>query len=263
MTWLPGLKSMRWTDTHAHLAEDAFKDDINEVIQRAKDHNVKKIVLIGCEIDGAKKALALAQTNDMFEVAIGFHPGDVLSHHDYDLMFAMMKDEKVKLIGEIGLDFYWDKEPAHHLLQEELFIKQIEWANQLNKPISIHTRDASKRTFELLSEHPVNRKGIMHCFSGSLEMAKEYIKMGYYISLAGPVTFKNAHVPKDVAKYIDINYLLIETDSPYLTPHPYRGKRNESFYVVETAKVIAEIRNISLEDLSVILEKNYQRLIKE
>lgn len=252
---------MRWTDTHAHLAEDEFKEDREEVIQRALDNNVQKIVLIGCEIAGAKKALELAYTSDMFDVAIGFHPGDVSSPKDYDQMFELMKDDKVKIIGEIGLDFYWDKDPENHKLQEELFIKQIEWANQLNKPISIHTRDASKRTYEILNGHPVNRKGIMHCFSGSLEMAREFIKLGFYISLAGPVTFKNAHVPKDVAKYIDINYLLIETDSPYLTPHPYRGKRNESFYVVEVAKVVAELRNMSLDDLSVILENNYRRLV--
>ena len=256
-----GQKFMRWIDTHAHLAEDEFKDDINEVIQRAKDNQVEKIVLIGCELDGAEKALKLAHENDMFDVAIGFHPGDVLSPKDYDRMFELMQDEKVKIIGEIGLDFYWDKDPETHRLQEDLFIKQIEWANQLNKPISIHTRDASKRTYEILKAHPVNRKGIMHCFSGSLEMAREFIKLGYYISLACPVTFKNAHTPKEVAKYIDINYLLIETDSPYLPPHPYRGKRNESFYVVEVAKTIAELRNMSLDDLSVILEDNYRRLV--
>jgi TatD DNase family protein len=253
---------MRWTDTHAHLAEDEFKDDIQEVIHRAGENHVERIVLIGCEVRGALKALKLAHTNNLFDVAIGFHPGDVLHHHNYDQMFELMKDDKVKIIGEIGLDFYWDKNPEHHKLQEELFIKQIEWANQLNKPICVHMRDASKRTLELLKEYPANRKGIMHCFSGSLEIAREFIKLGYYISLAGPVTFKNAHVPKEVAKYIDINYLLIETDSPYLTPHPYRGKRNESYYVVEVAKEIAELRNITLEDLSGILENNYQRLIE-
>lgn len=252
---------MRWIDTHAHLAEDEFKDDIEDVIQRAQENHVHKIVLIGCEIEGAEKALQLAYSNEMFDVAIGFHPGDISSPKDYDKMFELMKEDKVKLVGEIGLDFYWDKDPESHKLQEELFIKQIEWANLLNKPISIHTRDASKRTYEILKAHPVNRKGIMHCFSGSLEMAREFIKLGYYISLAGPVTFKNAHVPKDVAKYIDINYLLIETDSPYLTPHPYRGKRNESFYVVEVAKTIAELRNMSLEELSIILENNYKRLV--
>ena len=173
-----------------------------------------------------------------------------------------MKDPKVKLIGEIGLDFYWDKDPEHHKQQEELFIKQINWANQLNKPISIHMRDASKKTYDLLKTHLVKRGGVMHCYSGSVEMAREFIKLGYYISLAGPVTFKNAHIPKDVAREIPLEWLLIETDSPYLAPHPLRGKRNESSYVVETAKVIAEIRGIPLEDLESSLETNYKRLIE-
>ena len=251
-----------WIDTHAHLADSEFDEDRNEVIQRAKDAGIGKIVLIGCDVEGAQRALKLAYTDDMFDVAIGFHPEGVLEDRDEASMFELMKDPKVKLIGEIGLDFYWDKDPEHHKLQEALFIKQIDWANQLNKPISIHMRDASKKSFDILKTHPVQRGGVMHCYSGSVEMAREFIKLGYYISLAGPVTFKNAHIPKDVAREIPLEWLLIETDSPYLAPHPLRGKRNESSYVVETAKVIAEIRGIPLEDLESSLETNYKRLIE-
>lgn len=250
-----------WIDTHAHLADSEFDEDRKEVIQRAKDAGIGKIVLIGCDVEGAKRALKLAYTDDMFDVAIGFHPEGVLEERDEASMFELMKDPMVKLIGEIGLDFYWDKDPEHHKLQETLFIKQIDWANQLNKPISIHMRDASKKTYDLLKTHPVQRGGVMHCYSGSVEMAREYIKLGFYISLAGPVTFKNAHVPKDVAREIPLEWLLIETDSPYLAPHPLRGKRNESSYVVETAKVIAELRGMPLEDLESSLEANYKRLI--
>jgi TatD DNase family protein len=250
-----------WIDTHAHLADSEFDADRNEVIQRAKEAGIKKIVLIGCDVEGAKRALKLAHTDALFDVAIGFHPEGVLEDRDELVMFELMKDPKVKLIGEIGLDFYWDKDPEHHALQERLFIQQIEWANQLNKPISIHMRDAPKRTFDLLKAYPVKRGGVMHCYSGSVEMAREYIKLGFYISLAGPVTFKNAHIPKDVAKEIPLECLLIETDSPYLAPHPYRGKRNESAYVVETARVIADLRGISLESLEEHLSLNYQRLI--
>lgn len=249
-----------WIDTHAHLADSEFDEDRKEVIQRAKDAGIGKIVLIGCDVEGAKRALKLAYTDDMFDVAIGFHPEGVLEERDEASMFELMKDPKVKLIGEIGLDFYWDKDPEHHKLQETLFIKQIDWANQLNKPISIHMRDASKKSFDILKTHPVQRGGVMHCYSGSVEMAREYIKLGFYISLAGPVTFKNAHVPKDVAREIPLEWLLIETDSPYLAPHPLRGKRNESSYVVETAKVIAELRGMLLEDLESSLEANYNRL---
>ena len=251
-----------WIDTHAHLADSEFNEDRNEVIQRAKTAGLGKIVLIGCDVEGAKRTLKLAYTDDMFDVAIGFHPEGVLEDRDEASMFELMKDPKVKLIGEIGLDFYWDKDPEHHKLQEALFIKQIDWANQLNKPISIHMRDASKKSFDILKTHPVQRGGVMHCYSGSVEMAREFIKLGYYISLAGPVTFKNAHIPKDVAREIPLEWLLIETDSPYLAPHPLRGKRNESSYVVETAKVIAEIRGIPLEDLESSLEANYNRLIR-
>ena len=213
-------------------------------------------------MEGAKRALKLAYTDDMFDVAIGFHPEGVLEERDESSMFELMKDPKVKLIGEIGLDFYWDKDPEHHKLQETLFIKQIDWANQLNKPISIHMRDASKKSYDILKMHPVQRGGVMHCYSGSVEMAREYIKLGFYISLAGPVTFKNAHIPKDVAREIPLEWLLIETDSPYLAPHPLRGKRNESSYVVETAKVIAELRGMPLEDLESSLEANYKQLIQ-
>ena len=251
-----------WIDTHAHLADSEFNEDRNEVIQRAKTAGLGKIVLIGCDVEGAKRTLKLAYTDDMFDVAIGFHPEGVLEDRDEASMFELMKDPKVKLIGEIGLDFYWDKDPEHHKLQEALFIKQIDWANQLNKPISIHMRDASKKSFDILKTHPVQRGGVMHCYSGSVEMAREFIKLGFYISLAGPVTFKNAHIPKDVAREIPLEWLLIETDSPYLAPHPLRGKRNESSYVVETAKVIAEIRGIPLEDLESSLETNYKRLIE-
>ena len=251
-----------WIDTHAHLADSEFDEDRNEVIQRAKTAGLEKIVLIGCDVEGAKRTLKLAYTDDMFDVAIGFHPEGVLEDRDEASMFELMRDPKVKLIGEIGLDFYWDKDPEHHKQQEELFIKQINWANQLNKPISIHMRDASKRTYDILKTHPVKRGGVMHCYSGSVEMAREFIKLGFYISLAGPVTFKNAHIPKDVAREIPLEWLLIETDSPYLAPHPLRGKRNESSYVVETAKVIAEIRGIPLEDLESSLETNYKRLIE-
>lgn len=250
-----------WIDTHAHLADSEFDEDRKEVIQRAKDAGIGKIVLIGCDVEGAKRALKLAYTDDMFDVAIGFHPEGVLEERDEASMFELMKDPKVKLIGEIGLDFYWDKDPEHHKLQETLFIKQIDWANQLNKPISIHMRDASKKSFDILKTHPVQRGGVMHCYSGSVEMAREFIKLGFYISLAGPVTFKNAHIPKDVAREIPLEWLLIETDSPYLAPHPLRGKRNESSYVVETAKVIAELRGMPLEDLESSLEANYQRLV--
>jgi TatD DNase family protein len=255
---------MSWIDTHAHLAEDDFDQDIQEVIQRAKAADVSRIILIGCQIEGAKRALALASTDPIFKVAVGFHPEDVLSltESDWAEMETMMRDPLVIAIGEIGLDFYWDKDPKHHQIQEDVFIRQIDLANSLNKPILIHSRDSIQKTHDLLKSHPVNRKGIMHCYSSSLEMAKEFIKLGYFISLAGPVTFKNAHVPVEVATGIDLDHLMIETDSPYLTPHPYRGKRNESAYVKVTGEKVAELRGITPEALQAKLSENYSKLFE-
>lgn len=250
---------MSWSDTHAHLAESDFEKDIQEVIDRAKANDVKRIILIGCQIEGAKRALTLAKKDPIFKVAVGFHPEDVLNliQTEWDEMEIMMRDPLTIAIGEIGLDFYWDKDPLHHHIQEAVFIRQIELANALNKPILVHSRDCIQKTYDLLKAHPVTQKGIMHCFSSSLEMAKEFSKLGYMISLAGPVTFKNAHVPVEVAKGIDLDHLLIETDSPYLTPHPFRGHRNESAYVKHTGEKIAELRGMTSTELQEALERNY------
>jgi TatD DNase family protein len=256
---------MSYTDTHAHLAEKEFEIDIDEVIQRAKEADIKRIILIGCQIEGAKRALALAKRDPIFKVAVGFHPEDVLNltDKDWEEMESLMRDPLVIAIGEIGLDFYWDKDPLHHEIQEKVFIRQIELANTLNKPILIHSRDSIQKTYDLLKAVPVLRKGVMHCYSSSLEMAKEFIKLGYMISLAGPVSFKNAHVPVSVALGIDLDHLLIETDSPYLTPHPYRGKRNESAYVRLVGEKIAELRGIDPTKLQEILEENYLRMFEK
>lgn len=251
-----------WIDTHAHLAEKEFEEDILEVIQRAKDLNILTILLIGVGLEGARKALDLSDADPIFKVAVGFHPEEVLNIQasDWTQMEAMMADPRVIAIGEIGLDFYWDKNPDHHVLQESLFIRQIELANLLHKPILVHSRDAIQRTYDIMKSVPALKSGVLHCYSSSLEMACEFIKLGYYISLAGPVTFKNAHVPKEVAQGIDLDYLLIETDSPYLSPHPLRGKRNESAHLIETAAVIAQLRGLTLDQLKKALYLNFNRL---
>lgn len=251
-----------WTDTHAHLAEPEFDDDREAVIQRAKAAGLGRIVVIGCGLVGAQRAIALAETDDLFKAVVGFHPEEVLTlqEEDWPIMEALVRHPKVIAVGEIGLDFYWDKDPAHHALQETVFLRQMALANTVDKPIVIHSRDAIQRTHDLLKKHPVTRKGIMHCYSGSLEMAKAFIALGYTISLAGPVTFKNAHVPVEVALGIDLDHLLIETDSPYLAPHPHRGKRNEPAYVKWTAERIASLKNVPLSDLEAKLEQNYNKL---
>lgn len=255
---------MFWIDTHAHLASEEFKDDIQDVILRAKEVGVGTILLIGVGIEGGQQALALAKTDSLFKVAVGFHPEEVdeIKEEDWPIMLEMMKRDEVIAIGEIGLDHYWVKDHDVHQRQEALFIKQIEIANDLNKPILVHMRDASEVTYKIMKEHKAKASGILHCYSGSLEMANEFIKIGYDISLAGPVTFKNAHTPKEVAKEIDLNHLHIETDAPYLSPTPHRGKRNESSYVIETAAIISALREMPLEELKKALFDNFNRLFK-
>ena len=256
------VNKMHWIDTHAHLAEEEFKEDLNEVIQRALERNIKTIVLIGVGIDGSRRALALAKTNSMFKVAVGFHPEEVLriDESDWEVMEELIQDPLVIAVGEIGLDHHWDKDPKTHRIQETVFKRQIDLANQYGIPIIVHSRDAHQATFDILKNHPAKQSGILHCYSGSLELANEYIKCGYHIGLGGPVTFKNAIEPKEVAKHIDLKYLHIETDAPYLAPTPHRGKRNESAFVIETAAVIAQLREIHLEDLKKALYQNFKTL---
>lgn len=251
-----------WIDSHAHLTDESYDVDREAMIQRAKDAGLVKILLIGCGVENTKQAIALAQTDEIFDVAAGFHPEDIemMDEHAFLEMEELWKSPKIVAIGEIGLDYYWHKEPEHRQLQREAMIRQIDKANQLNVPVIIHSRDAMHDTYEILKNHPCKKAGIMHCYSGSVEMARELVKLGYVISLAGPVTFKNAHTPKEVAKDIDVDHLLIETDSPYLTPMPYRGKRNESAYVVHVGEEIARLKEVDIEHLMDTMGRTYRRL---
>ena len=251
-----------WIDSHAHLTDESYDVDREAMIQRAKDAGLVKILLIGCGVENTKQAIALAQTDEIFDVASGFHPEDIetMDEQAFLEMEALWKSPKIVAVGEIGLDYYWHKEPEHRQLQREAMIRQIDQANQLNVPVIIHSRDAMHDTYEILKNHPCKKAGIMHCYSGSVEMARELVKLGYVISLAGPVTFKNAHTPKEVAKEIAIDRLLIETDSPYLTPTPYRGKRNESAYVVHVGEEIARLKEVDIEYLMDTMGRTYRRL---
>jgi TatD DNase family protein len=254
-----------WIDTHAHLADEAFDEDRDAMVMRAKDAGVQRILLIGANLDGAKRALQLVETDELFDVAIGFHPQDIaqLNTEAFDQMIDLLNHPRVVAIGEIGLDYYWQKEPVLQAKQRDIFIQQLQLAEKLDKPVIIHCRDAMNDCYSILSQHKPSRRGIMHCFSGSLEMAHKFVELGFYISLAGPLTFKNARVPKEVALGIDINHLLIETDSPYLAPDPYRGKRNESAYVVEVGRYLAKLKGLSLVDTQKALTQNYQQFLQK
>ena len=211
----------------------------------------------------ARKAIEIKKMHPEVDLAVGFHPENANETTDEGLnaLEELLKTGQFCVLGEIGLDYYWVSDNKEK--QKELFMKQIDLANKYDLPISIHMRDATQDTYQILKEHPCHRAGIMHCYSSSYEMAVEFMKLGYYISLGGPVTFKNSVTPKEVAAKVPLDRLLTETDCPYMTPVPFRGKRNEPMYVTYTADTIAELRNISKEELKGAVMENYKRLIHQ
>jgi len=243
-------------DSHAHLNDEALIERIEEILDNAKANGVAKIVCIGYDKDSSLLAVDISERYEMVYAAIGVHPqeakGKVI---DLGWISELIKHPKVVAIGEIGLDHYWDK--THSLQQREIFIAQIKIANKYNKSIIVHMRDATKETYEILREYlGKETKGVMHCYSASVESLKQFLDLGMYISLAGPVTFKNAITPKEVALAIPLDSLLVETDSPYLAPMPYRGKTNEPAFVKYVAEEIARIREISIEDIETATYRN-------
>ncbi|MFZ3591016.1 TatD family hydrolase [Bacillus sp. DJP31] len=237
-------------DTHVHLNADQYKEDLEEVIERALDEGVKNMVVVGFDRSTINKAIELVETHSFLYAAIGWHPVDAIDMTDEDLTWIekLSAHPKVVALGEMGLDYYWDKSPKE--IQIEVFRKQIRLARKVKLPIIIHNREATQDILDVLKEEKASEVGgIMHCFTGSLEVANECIDMNFYISFGGPVTFKNAKKTKEVAREIPLDRLLIETDCPYLTPHPFRGKRNEPSYVSLVAKELAELKGISYEEL--------------
>lgn len=251
------------TDTHTHLNAAQFDEDREEVIQRALDAGVTRIVNVGFNRETIPTSIELAERYKFIYSTVGWHPQDAIDMRPGDLEWLeeLCKHEKVVAIGEIGLDYYWDTSPKD--VQHTVFREQIRLARKLGMPIVIHNRDAHHDILEILKEEKAAEVGgIMHCFSGSWETAKQCLDMNFYISFGGPVTFKNAKQPKEVLAQVPLDKLLIETDSPYLTPHPYRGKRNETSYVRLVAETAAEILGISLEELANITTQNAVRLLQ-
>ncbi len=269
-------------DTHCHLEMDEFNPDREDVIQRARDSGVEAIITIGSDLEGNIGGLELSKKYDFIYSSVGFHPHDAKEFTEE--IFDKIKEwateyrirneylsltlplsgggqgrGKVVAVGEIGLDYHYDNSPRE--IQREVFMKQLQFARETDLPVIIHSRDAKKDTLDILNKSGVNN-GVFHCFSGDMEMAEKAMAIGFYISIAGPVTFKNAKRLKEIAKAIPDDYLIIETDAPYLTPEPFRGRRNEPAFVVHTAKAIAELRGITLEDISRITTLNAKRLFK-
>jgi TatD DNase family protein len=252
-----------YIDTHVHLNADQYDEDLQEVIDRALEAKVEKMVVVGFDHKTIERAMKLVEEYDFIYAVIGWHPVDAIDCTDEDLLWIeqLAAHPKVVGIGETGLDYYWDKSPKD--IQKHWFRKQIHLAQKLNLPIIIHNRDATADVVEILrEENAAAVGGIMHSFSGSVETAKECIKMNFMISLGGPVTFKNARQPKEVAAEIPLEYLLIETDAPYLTPHPYRGKRNEPAHVVLVAEEIARLKELSVEEVGQKTTENALRFFK-
>lgn len=246
-------------DTHAHLDDDKFVDDFNEIIKEIQDEEITYIVNPGCDLKTSKKAVELSQKYDFIYSAVGFHPNDTLGVDIKELdkikKLAEENDKNVA-IGEIGLDYHY--EGYDKKKQKEFFINQIELARELDIPIVIHSRDASSDTYEILKEHKKSVKAVLHCYSQSKEMAKKYLDLDLYMSFGGSITFKNARGLLDVVDYIPIERIFLETDSPYLTPHPFRGKRNSPVYVKLVASKLAEIKNMSIDE---IYEKTFNNAV--
>ncbi len=247
-------------DSHAHINDNKLIDRVNEVIESAKSNKVNKIVCVGYDKQSSLKAIDLAEKFDSVYAAIGVHPSEANQFNmDINWIKDYIDNPKVVAIGEIGLDYYWDK--TYKEEQKELFKNQIKLANQYKKPFIVHMRDATSDTYEIIKNTKNNDiSGVMHCYSASKESMQQFIDLGMYISLAGPVTFKNAKIPKEVAKEIPLDKLLVETDCPYLSPAPFRGKVNEPKNVLYIAEEISKIKEISFGELSNQTYKNTCKL---
>ena len=247
-------------DTHAHLEMSEFDKDRDAVIERALENGVDAIIAVGINLEDSKKAIALAKRYDAVYATVGVHPHDAKSIDTatYDSLKKLAEKEKVVAYGEIGLDFFRDRSPRD--IQIKRFQEQLDLAGELKLPVVIHSRDAHSETFEILKKHKGNLRGVLHCFSGDYEMATKYIDLGYYISIPGTITFPNAEKLVEVVQKIPLDSLLVETDSPFLTPAPKRGKRNEPAYVAYVAKKISEIRGLSPEEVGMTTSENARNL---
>lgn len=242
-------------DTHVHLNDSSY-ENYNKIIDDALKENVKKMVVIGFDLESSKKAVEIANKYPFIYASIGIHPSESLQDYDKDLIeLEKLISNKVVSIGEIGLDYHYDN--IDKFRQKDLFTKQLKLASKYKLPIVIHSRDACNDTFVILKENKhLYKKGIMHCYSYSKEMAKDFIKLNFLFGIGGVVTYKNAKELKEVVKELDLKYIVLETDAPYLAPTPNRGKQNEPQYIKYVAKEIANIKEISEEDTQEITYKN-------
>jgi len=254
---------MMLIDSHAHLEMPDFKKDLEVVIQRAKESGVEYIFTVGTEKKDWRRALEIANSHPTIYAILGVHPHNAKEIDDqtYPMLRELCRDKKVRALGEMGLDFFRNLSPRDTQLKR--FREQIGVARELVLPIVVHDREAHRETLEILkSENAEECGGIIHCFSGDYEMAKICMDMGFYISIPGSITFKNAESFREIVKRIPLESLLVETDAPFLTPEPFRGKRNESGYVRYTAQRLAEIKKVSFEKVAEVTTENALRVYR-
>ena len=248
-------------DTHAHYDDDAFDEDRDVLLSGMREQNEEYIVNVGASMASSERSIKLAEKYPFVYAAVGVHPDEVgeLDEEKFEKLREWTAHEKVKAVGEIGLDYYWDKEK--HDLQKHWFMRQMELASEVKLPMIVHSREAAKDTLDMvIAAKPLNLSGIIHCYSYSVEQAREYLNMGYYIGIGGVVTFKNAKKLKEVAEYTPLSQIVLETDCPYLAPTPFRGKRNDSSKIAYVAEELAAIKQVPVEEVIRITNENGRRL---
>ncbi len=250
---------MRLFDTHAHYDSGAFNADRLEVLSSMPEKGVELILNPGCDLDSSRTAVELSERFPFVYAAVGVHPSDCegFSPDTVDALRTLAAHPKVKAVGEIGLDYYWKDNPAHDF-QQEVFHSQLELAEELKLSVIVHDREAHRDCLEIVKAHP-NVTGVYHCYSGSLEDAKILVKLGWMLSFTGVVTYKNARRSLEVIDWLPMDRLMIETDSPYLTPEPFRGQRNDSGKVYRVAETIAQVKGLDVEEIARITLANGKR----
>ena len=259
---------MELFDSHCHLDDERFEEDREEIIEKIKESGVTKLVSAGYSIEGSRKGVELSKKYEFIYTTCGLSPNDIPQTEeelwkDMEKIKKIVEEnleyKKIVAIGEIGLDYYWEKDNEKRKLQKEAFVKQIELANDFNLPIVIHTRDAVMDTIEILKKNNVNKKGVFHCCPLNRELVKEALKLDFYISFAGPVTFKNSKNANEIIQMVPNDKILIETDSPYLSPEPLRGKRNDPRNVKYIAQKIAEVKGLSIDEVAEFTNQNTKK----
>lgn len=248
-------------ESHAHYDDEAFQEDQKELLNSFSENGIEYVVNVGASLASTKATIELIDKYPFIYGAVGVHPSETIELNEENFLWLkdQCKHDKVVAIGEIGLDYYWD-EPARDV-QTKWFQRQLSLAKETNLPIIIHSRDAAKDTLDIMkSEKAEELNGVIHCYSYSKEIAREFLDMGYYLGIGGVVTFKNAKKLKEVVEYVPMDFILLETDAPYLAPEPNRGKRNSSLNLPYVAKEIARIKNISYDEVIKITNENAKKL---